>query len=463
MGPEIVSIIVLVVMFVVATTMPVNLGALGLVAAVGVGVGMLGMSLDEVVLGVPDGDEITGGFPGDLFVLLVGLTYLFALATANGTVDLLVHGAMRAVRGRLALAPFVFFAISCGLSALGALFAVAIVAPLAMPFARRYGVNLLLMGMMVVHGALGGAFSPITVYGAFVNSTMARVGLPSDPLVLFLTPLVVNVVIAVGIYVLLGGRSLAGRSVDPAGVPAGPGDAPEVGAPGDGGSGAAATSTGAGPRPAATATAVQDAGPAVVRIDRERGVTLAGIALMAVGSAAFGWDVGVVALAVAIVLRLLNPTRPDVVGKVSWSTVLLICGVITYVGVLIAAGTIEFVSAGIAAIGAPLLAALLLCYLGGVLSAFASSVAILGVAIPLAVPFLQQGEVSAVGMVAALAVAATVVDVSPFSTNGALVLANAPADVDRDAFYRQMLGYAAVVVVVGPLLAWGLLVLPGVL
>ncbi|MBN9735371.1 MULTISPECIES: SLC13 family permease [unclassified Pseudonocardia] len=425
MGPEIVSIVVLVVMFVIATTMPVNLGALALVAAVGVGVGMLGLSLDEVILGVPDGDEIAGGFPGDLFLLLVGLTYLFALATANGTVDLIVHGAMRLVRGRLALAPFVFFAISCGLSALGALFAVAIVAPLALPFARRYGVNLLLMGMMVVHGALGGAFSPITVYGAFVNSTMARVGLPGDPVVLFLTPLVVNVVIAVGIYLLLGGRSLLGRSVDQEVTESG--DLPDL------------------------------------RIGPERGVTLAGIVLMAVGAAAFGWDVGVVALAVAIVLRLMNPKRPDVVGQVSWSTVLLICGVITYVGVLIAAGTVDFVSSGITAIGAPLLAALLLCYLGGVLSAFASSVAILGVAIPLAVPFLQQGQVSAIGMVAALAVAATVVDVSPFSTNGALVLANAPAGVDRDAFYRQMMVYAGVVVVVGPLLAWALLVLPGLL
>ena len=39
----------------------------------------------------------------------------------------------------------------------------------------------------------------------------------------------------------------------------------------------------------------------------------------------------------------------------------------------------------------------------------------------------------------------------------------APADVDRDRFYRQMLAYAGVVVLVGPLLAWALLVLPGVL
>ena len=130
---------------------------------------------------------------------------------------------------------------------------------------------------------------------------------------------------------------------------------------------------------------------------------------------------------------------------------------ITYVGVLQAAGTIEYVSGGITAIGSALVAALLLCYLSGVLSAFASSVGILGVAIPLAVPFLQQGEVSAVGMVAALAVATTIVDVSPFSTNGALILANAPSDIDRDRFYRQMLVYSGIVVAVGPLLAWLLL------
>ncbi|WP_224391508.1 SLC13 family permease [Pseudonocardia sp. ICBG1293] len=446
MGPEIIAIAVLVVMFVIATTMPVNLGALGFLAAAGVGIGLLGLSLDDVL----------AGFPGDLFLLLVGLTYLFALATANGTVDLLVHWAMRAVRGRLVLAPFVFFAISCGLSALGALFAVAIVAPLAMPFARRYGINLLLMGMMVVHGALGGAFSPITVYGAFVNSTMATVGLPSDPVALFLTPLVVNVVIGVGIFLVLGGRSLLGRTVDPAaGVPADPA-APATDGTAPGG---AATPTVTGGATTATATAA----PPVGRVGPEQVITLAGIALMAVGAAAFGWDVGIVALAVAVVLRLVAPRRPDVVGKISWGTVLLICGVVTYVGVLLEAGAVDLVSSGISGIGAPLLAALLLCYVGGVLSAFASSVAILGVAIPLALPFLQQGEVSAVGMVAALAVAATVVDVSPFSTNGALILANAPADVDRDRFYRQMLAYAGVVVLVGPFLAWALLVLPGVL
>ena len=40
----------------------------------------------------------------------------------------------------------------------------------------------------------------------------------------------------------------------------------------------------------------------------------------------------------------------------------------------------------------PLLAALLLCYIGGIVSAFASSVGVLGATIPLAVPFLLQGS-----------------------------------------------------------------------
>jgi hypothetical protein len=102
----------------------------------------------------------------------------------------------------------------------------------------------------------------------------------------------------------------------------------------------------------------------------------------------------------------------------------------------------------------------LLAYIGGVVSAFASSTAIIGVAISLAVPFLMAGDIGAVGVVVALSVASTIVDVSPFSTNGALVLANAQ-DVDRDRFYKQILSYAAIVVAVGPLLAWLVFVVPG--
>ena len=64
-------------------------------------------------------------------------------------------------------------------------------------------------------------------------------------------------------------------------------------------------------------------------------------------------------------------------------------------------------------------------------------------------------------MIAALAVSSTIVDVSPFSTNGALVLANAPEDVDKDRFYKQILAYSGIVVVAGPAIAWLAMVVPG--
>ena len=89
MSPELLSVLVLAVVFVIATTRSVNMGALAFAAAFGVG----------TLVADLDADGVFAGFPGDLFVVLVGVTYLFALARANGTTDWLVHAAVRAVRG----------------------------------------------------------------------------------------------------------------------------------------------------------------------------------------------------------------------------------------------------------------------------------------------------------------------------------------------------------------------------
>ena len=114
------------------------------------------------------------------------------------------------------------------------------------------------------------------------------------------------------------------------------------------------------------------------------------------------------------------------------------------------------------ALGAPLLIALVLHYVIGVGSAFASSTALLTAFIRMAWPLLATRSLSASGTVAALAIAATVVDVSPFSTDGALVVANA-RDKDRQRVYRQLMMYAGGVFLVAPALAWLLLVPTGVM
>ncbi|WP_406215565.1 SLC13 family permease [Streptomyces canus] len=455
MSPELISILVLVVVFVIATTRSVNMGALAFAAAFAVG---------ELVADL-DADGIFAGFPGDLFVVLVGVTYLFAIARANGTTDWLVHASIRLVRGRVALIPWVMFAITGALTAIGAVSpaAVAIVAPIALSFAARYGISPLLMGAMVVHGAQGGGFSPISIYGTIVNGIVEREHLPGNEVFLFLASLIVNLVIAGVMFVLFGGLKLWAQGAVPLDETAGPGGAPDKRDAPDDDTGAApssgaVTSTGAGP---ATAVATRTEAPDTTRLTPARIATLTALVALVIAVLAFDLDAGLTSITLAVILSAAWPEDSrKAVGQIAWSTVLLICGVLTYVGVLEEIGTIKWAGEGVGGIGVPLLAAVLLCYIGAIVSAFASSVGIMGALIPLAVPFLAQGEIGAVGMVAALAVSATVVDVSPFSTNGALVLAAAP-DVDRERFFRQLMIYGGIVVAVVPAVVWLVLVVPG--
>jgi di/tricarboxylate transporter len=453
MSAPVLSIIILTAMFLLATVLPLNMGALAFVGAFLLGTVVLGMTTNDIL----------ANFPGGLFLTIVGVTYLFAIAQNNGTIDLLVRGAVRMVGSRVALIPWVMFAVTAVITAVGALSpaAVAIIAPIALSFAGKYKINPLLMGMMVIHGAQAGGFSPIAVYGVTVNGILAKTDLDFSPTALFLSSLLFNLIIALVLFVVLGGRKLLSSRVSHFVEQAAEARmAVSVGA--KAGSGVSFKGFGSGmygPRDPA------GDGVAATRERSERipqMVTIAGLIALAVIALGFKVDVGFVSITIAIVLALVSPAaQKGAINKISWSTVLLICGMLTFVGVLEEAGTIEFVSNGVAGMGMPLLAALLICYIGAVVSAFASSTAILAALIPLAVPFLSTGEIGAVGVICALAVASTIVDVSPFSTNGALVLANAPESVDKDGFYKQILGYSGVVIVAGPVLAWLALVVPG--
>ncbi|WLQ05976.1 SLC13 family permease [Arthrobacter oryzae] len=464
MSAPVLSIIILAVMFLLATVLPLNMGALAFVGAFLLGSVVLGMSTNDIL----------ANFPGGLFLTIVGVTYLFAIAQNNGTIDLLVRGAVRLVGNKVALIPWVMFAITALITAVGALSpaAVAIIAPIALSFAAKHKINPLMMGMMVIHGAQAGGFSPIAVYGVTVNGIIAKTDLEASPMTIFLASFLFNLAIAVVLSLVLGGgrfrSTKAGRVVEQAAETR---MSVSVGARAAGvtlqGSGSDISPAGVsakGTSGGSGAPAADHAGASAngVRANIPQLVTILGLIALAVISLGFKVDVGFVSITIAIVLALVSPAaQKGAVNKISWSTVLLICGMLTFVGVLEEAGTIKFVSDGVAQLGMPLLAALLICYIGGVVSAFASSTAILAALIPLAVPFLATGEIGAVGVIAALAVASTIVDVSPFSTNGALVLANAPEDVDKDRFYKQILAYSGIVVVAGPAIAWLVMVVPG--
>jgi di/tricarboxylate transporter len=188
-------------------------------------------------------------------------------------------------------------------------------------------------------------------------------------------------------------------------------------------------------------------------------VTVFGLVALAVLVLLYKLDIGFVALTIGLVISILSPqVQKRAIGQVSWPEIMLIVGVSTYVGVMQKMGTITWVGESVASLTSPLTVALLLLFVGAIVSAFASSTAVLGSLIPLAVPFLASGTgVDAIGFIAAMAVASTIVDVSPFSTNGALVLASAQG-IDRDVFLRQLMIYGGIVTLVAPVVVWLLFV-----
>ncbi|MBB4613909.1 SLC13 family permease [Novosphingobium taihuense] len=397
------SIAILVAIFAAAVWLPVNMGLIGLTAALALGVFGAGLPVKDIL----------AGFPADLFLTLLGITYLFGIASRNGAIDWLVARAAALLGRHTALVPLLVFMVAGTLTGLGAMgpAAVAIVAPVAMRLARSHGFSPLMMGLLVVHGAQAGSFSPISIYGGITAKVLGQSGIAPDAQYLFLASAAFNAAIALLVWAFFIRRE-------------------------------------------AVAGAGHESHLEPVELDRNGAWTLAGLATLAAGALLFKIDIGFMALLVILALAVVAPrTQDGALKQVDWSTILLISGIVIYVSLLDRIGTLDAVSAMIERVGSPMLAVLLLCYLAGVVSAFASSTALLGVIIPLSLPILAAGQLPVMPVVAAICIANTIVDTSPFSTNGALIVGNAPED-ERPAMLRKLLGYAAIIVGIGPLLAW---------
>ena len=472
MSSHVIAICVLALMFIVATAMPINMGVLAFVGAFLVGTLIAGMETKTIM----------SGYPAELFLTLVGITFLFAQAQNNGTIDWLVRLAVRAVGGRIAAIPWVMFAITALLTSVGAVSpaAVAIIAPIALGFAAKYKINPLMMGLLVIHGAQGGGFSPISIYGGITNKVVLEAGLPISPLTTAFTSLGVNLAVSVLLFFVFGGAKLMRQQVPLAersgkGLPVSPFGPPVAVAAqgpqiyGDAENESASEERLTKERSSAAVGAVgatgsgSAAGHAAVDLNEgptfHQMFTVVGLIALAVLTLMYKLDIGFVAITIGLLISILSPqVQKRAIGQVSWPEIMLIVGVSTYVGVMQKMGTITWVGDSAASLASPLTVALLLLFVGAIVSAFASSTAVLGSLIPLAVPFLASGTgVDPIGFIAAMAVASTIVDVSPFSTNGALVLASAQ-HIDRDVFLRQLMIYGGIVTLVAPLVLWVLFV-----
>lgn len=427
MSSQLLAIAIFVAAFAVANLRGVHLGVVMFASACGVGLWLADMPLAAVL----------EGFPIGIFVLLAGVTFFFAIAQANGTIDRLIDSALGRVGENAAALPFVFFALTGGISAMGSPLSGLMMAPLGMPIAKRYRIDPMLMALAIGSGLSAGAFAPTSLFGIVTHGVAQRAGVEFDPFVLFAVAVIANsLLLAIGFF-LFGGLALVKRR----GVLSSSVVAP---------------------------VQLRSSAPPGARFTTQQILTvisMVGLVAVVVGASLVGIsaDIGVLCFAFGAVLSLVDPASGRIaVSRIDWSTVLLVGGVVTFVGVLQHMGAVDMLGDAAARLGIPLLTALLICFIGALVSAFASTTGILAALVPLALPLVASGEVAGWALLSALAVCSSVVDVSPFSTSGATLVATA-AEEDRPRLTLLLTRWGLSMVVIGPVVMVGVLVVPGAL
>lgn len=403
--------------------------------------------------------ELTGFFPSDFFVLIVGVTALFAVAQATGTMDWILAQILKLVRGRLAFVPLLTFVLGFAITAIGTLpaAAVAIMAPIAMGLAARYTLPPLLMALVTMNGILAGLFSPIAVFGVSTMQLYKRAGVEvtsSAALILMIASLGLGLLLC-SLYLAIGWRHLRGTASEPHppnhsigaegsgnGVPSAP---PATPAPARGGGTAVLT-------PAA-ATQTRNPTETALPSSTARAVMLGAFVVLIAGAVGFKIDIGYLALTLAAVLQLLFRIEPaSIISRIPWGIILLIGGLLTYVGLMEHIGAFTRISELVTVHGSPTLTLLAICYIAGITSFFASSLAVLATTIALLPPLIAAG-ISPVGAIVALALSCVLVDINPLGPTGGLIL-GAAAPEHRTALFRQLLTYGLGAVVIAPPLMW---------
>jgi di/tricarboxylate transporter len=361
--------------------------------------------------------EVLGGFPTDLFLTLVGVTLLFTLARGNGTLDQVVRAALHGCRGNAGVIPIMFFGLATAIASIGAgnIAAAALIAPLAMAVADRAKIPPFLMILMVAHGCIAGALSPIAPTGIIANGLMARMGMSGFERQSYLYNLVANM-LAAGIgYLAFGGWRLFGRADE--------NDPADSNSPGS-----------------------------VAAMSLNHWTTLATIAVLVIGVVGFQVHVGMGAFAASAVLTLAKVTdeKPAILA-IPWSVIMMVCGVTVLTALLEKTGGIDLFTTILARFATHRSVTGLIALVAGLVSVYSSTA---GVVLPVFLPSVP-GLVAKLGGGNPLAIAASIligghlVDVSPLSTIGALCIASAPVSADRRLLFNQVLAWGLSMSVAG--------------
>ena len=422
-------------------SLPALVSILALVILVGIScvnedlnVGFLGIAFGIIVGGVFAGtpaSKVMNAFPLSLFMILVGVTFLFGMAQTNGTMEKLTAYSIRACKGNTALVPIIIYILATFITTIGPgnIAGCALMAPVAMAIASKVKMPAFLMTLLVVGACNGAAFSPFAPTGIISNGIIAKcapeLGIPADYLNTLAWKIHFNSTIAQG-FVNIGGFFVMGglkwiREQKGAAL-----DIDEL-APKPEPFNAAQTTT-------LLLVAILIILVVVPGLPGVKGTLPKTITNMLS-------NVGSISFVLSIVLMLTGYGDSKAAVKVMpWSVIMMVRGVSVLIDVMDKAGGLNFLVEVMASVAGPTTICFWTAFVPAVISAYSSSS---GVVMPMFLP-MTPGLVELTGgdpiaIISAIDVGSHLVDTSPLSTLGALCIASAGEEEDKGVLFRKLL------------------------
>lgn len=410
MDLAVISIIFLLLAIIIGFKFGINTGfvAIGLALIIGT---MGGMSSSDIIK----------GFSSSLFLTMLGVSYLFAIASDNGTLELIAKKLVYLTGNKTFLVPIIIFWIGALLAGIGpgTVPVMGIMSVFSMSLAAKMGLNPILLAAAALLGAQAGGLTPIAPTDILAQELANQAGLGDLGNSVMLNQIVASFAYFMVVYIVLRGWKIDSN--------------------------------------------IKLEKEGIEKFNSSQMITIIGIIAMVFLVLVFGYNVGLVCFLIGTILLLLKTsTTRAAMNNIAWSTLILVTGVNVLMNIVIQLGGIDLVANALSSIMTPRTSVPIIGVSSGIMSWFSSTS---GVVMPTMIPTIP-GISSSLGitnyttLVSAIVITAHTAGCSPISTGGAQSLASyitltGAGDAEEKEIFNKLFAVAiGGVVFMG---IWGLL------
>ncbi len=377
--------------------------------------------------------EVIELWPVKIFFIILSVTLFYNFALANGALEKLASHLLYKCRKFPQFLPLAIFFAATIIAGLGAGFytVLAFMAPITLLLCKKTKMNMIIGGMAANYGALAGANFMTSQSGIIFRSLMENTGITSQTAFsyssgIFVLTLIIPIAV-LGIYTLWNRKS--------------------------------------------NSIVIEDQKPEPFDKKQKQSIFLI-ILMMSivlvfpilhlvfpdVKTISFlnsKIDIAFLAITFSLISLLMKlADEKKVIALVPWGTLIMICGVGMLIALGVKLGIITTLSEWLANNVPVWVIPVLLCLISAIMSVFSST---LGVVAPTLFPIVPAlaltSGLNPLVLFICIVVGAQSTAISPFSSGGSLIMASAPADIDKTKFFNQLLFKAIPVGVIAALIA----------